>query len=99
MQANPALHPEIIHNTYMASGNSIIALGLTNLVRGTANGTYHSVLTKIITRMGNRTNVTHSGYSPRTVISFVLQSELYSSAEDENMILAMLCILITFFCY
>lgn len=73
---------------------------MTNILKGTANGTYHStVLTKIITRMGNRTNVTHSGDSPRAVNSFVLQHELYSNAEDENVIFTMLYILITFLCY
>lgn len=60
---------------------------LTNIVKGVANGTYHSpVLTKIITGMGNGTNVTHPGDNPCAVISFVLQHELYSSAEDEKAI-------------
>lgn len=73
---------------------------VTNTVRGTANGMYHStVLTKIMARTGNGTNVTHSGDSPRAVISFVLQHELYSSAEDENVIFTMLYTLITFLCY
>lgn len=69
---------------------------VTNIVKGTANGRYHStVLTKIITRMGNGTSVTHSGDSSRAVISFVLQCELYSSAEDENTNFTMFCILIS----
>lgn len=82
-----SLHQQIIHDVYMGTQQLHYCSSVTNILKGTANGTYHStVLTKIITRMGNGTNVTHSGDSPRAVISFVLQRELYSSAEDENVI-------------
>lgn len=73
---------------------------VTNTMKGTANGTYHSTaLTKIIVGMGNRTNVTHCGDSPRAVISFVLQYELHRCTEDENVVFTTLYILITFLCY
>lgn len=70
--------------------------GVTNTVKGTANGTHHStILTKIITGMGNGTHGTHSGDNSRAVISFVLHCEFYSRAEDEEVIFTMLYILVT----